>query len=86
MAFGRRSRLIGAISGGLYALTVSAFFVFCWAHPTGLGYEWIYPMIVTFPWSGFGRFPLGMFLGVPLNAALVYFVAAGLVTAISRDP
>jgi hypothetical protein len=55
----------------------------CWTHPTGFGYEWFYPFIATFPWSGFGEIGLGIFIGLLLNTALIFFIAAGLTTGIS---
>ncbi len=86
MGFDRRARVIGTISASVYALFVVALFLFCYTHPTGLGYEWMYPAIATFPWSGFrSMFRWGMLIGVLLNALLIYFVAAGLATAMSKS-
>jgi hypothetical protein len=80
--FGRRAQIVGAVSAGLYAVPVTCLFLFSWMHPSGLGYEWIYPYYLTLPWSSFGG--LGILLGLPLNAGLVYLVGAGLTRAISR--
>jgi hypothetical protein len=84
MVFQRRARIAGGTAGGLYFLLVSALCVICWTHPTGLGLEWYYPFIATLPWSGFGEIGWGIFLGLLLNTALIFFIAAGLAKGISK--
>ena len=80
--FDRRAQTVGAVSAGLYAAAVGCLFLLAWTHPSGLGYEWLYPSYVTWPWSSFGGF--GILLGLPLNAGLIFLVGAILTRTLSK--
>src|SRR5262249_22713513 len=87
MPFNRRARSVGTALAGAYFVVGVLFFRFCGARPRRGGVEVVLPFFfdVSFSRRFRGRRPIGIILGLLFNTAVVFFIAAGLTTGISRN-
>jgi len=78
----RLSHTVGAILAGVYLLAAAAAYMMGRANPQAMGFEWVYFMTMSLPWSTL--LPIGPWGGVVLNTALRYFTGIGFVQGLAK--